>query len=179
MCLRPLQSLASSVGLPTSKQLAAPIVRVAVFCFFHNSNTCPLGAGRRPRNSCQMVTVVFIGPTHRSASWRRVPTVIQPDIWPRTVRLPLSARPPGSICGKQERFGNGCLPHFCPQSCSRNFWPPVLCQCDHQTKSGKSSQTFHPHLCFCYAPPRTQPRQTQWNRRSRSPRAQSHLQRVI
>lgn len=55
-------------------QLVAPIVRVVVVVVFCNSNTCPLETGRRPLNSCQMVTVMFIDPIHRSASmWNKVP----------------------------------------------------------------------------------------------------------
>lgn len=125
-------------------QLVAPIVRV--FFFFCNSNTCPLETGRRPLNS-QMVTVMFIDPIHRSASMlHKVPKrYIARHLATGRVSISLALRLALKvlfvlarlILGKQELFLTCYLPHFCPQSCSSNFWWLTLCQNYSQTKIEK------------------------------------------
>lgn len=65
----PIQFLALFLGLPTSISISSSDWEGGfLFFVFCNSNTCPLETGWRPLNSCQMVTVTFIDPIHRSAS---------------------------------------------------------------------------------------------------------------
>ena len=129
----PIQFLALFLGLPTSISISSSNCEgVFVFFFFCNSNTCPLETGRRPLNSCQMVTVMFIDPIHRSASMlHKVPkSYIARHLATGRVSISLALRLALKvlfvlarlILGKQELFLNCYLPHFCPQSCSSNFW---------------------------------------------------------
>lgn len=146
---RPFSSWPCFWTFQQAYQLVAPIVRVVfcvfVFCFC-NSNTCPLETGRRPLNSCQMVTVMFIDPIHRSALMlHKVPkSYIARHLATgrESVFLALALKVlfvhARLIPGKQELFLND-LPHFCPQSCSSNFWFLTRCQNYSQTKIRKES----------------------------------------
>lgn len=130
----PIQFLALFLGLPTGISISSSNCEGGFFFFFKfcNSNTCPLETGQRPLNSCQMVTVMFIDPIHRSASvLHKVPkSYIARHLATERVSLSLVPRLALEvllvhgrlILGKWELFLNCYLPHFWKQSCSSNFW---------------------------------------------------------
>lgn len=145
----PIQFLVLFLALPTSIPISSSNFE-DFFFFFCNSNTCPLETGWGPLSSCQMVTVMFIDSIHRSASMvHKVPkSYIARHLVTGRVSVSLAlclALKVLFVHAMLVLFLNCYLPHFCPQSCSSNFWLLTLCQDSGQTGRGKES-----FLAFSY-----------------------------